>query len=258
MTYLSCSCEERVATIVLNRPPANALSSHLLQELSQVLSDIESNQEVRVVVIRGEGKFFSAGADIKEFTSISTSQGFGDLATYGQDLFERMETFKKPIIAVIHGAALGGGLELAMACHFRLVTETAKLGLPELQLGLVPGFAGSQRLPRYVGFARAAEMLFTSDAISGIEAVSCRLANHAYANEEELFRQASIMAKRIAQKSPIALKAAIDLLNQTKGSHYYEGVRKEADAFSQVFQTKDAKEGIRAFIEKRPPNFTGE
>src|SRR5690606_25431181 len=121
--------------------------------------------DIRVIVLHGEGRFFSAGADIKEFTTVQTGDDFGKLATNGQELFERMEKFPKPIIAAIHGAALGGGLELAMACHFRIVTKSAKLGLPELQLGLIPGFAGTQRLPRYVGVARAAEMMLTSDPI---------------------------------------------------------------------------------------------
>src|SRR5690606_6891008 len=130
----------------------------------------ESINELMVLVIHGEGRFFSAGADIKEFTTINSGEEFSELARKGQDLFERMERYPKPIIASIHGAALGGGLELAMACHFRLVSKNAKLGLPELQLGLIPGFAGTARLPRYVGIAKAAQMLWTSDPVSGVEA----------------------------------------------------------------------------------------
>lgn len=167
-----------------------------------------------------------------------------------------MERFPKPIIASIHGAALGGGLELAMACHFRLVSETAKLGLPELQLGLVPGFAGSQRLPKYVGVARAAEMLFTSDPITGLEAVQYGLANHAYP-EDEVLENAYKMAKKISKKSSGSLKAAIQLLNYAKTKEFYEGVSKEAELFGQVFMSADGQEGIQAFIEKREPEFKG-
>ncbi|MGD6841098.1 enoyl-CoA hydratase [Bacillus infantis] len=256
MEYLTWSHQDMVAEIAISRAPANALSSGLLKELSGVLDEIEETHEVRVVLIRGEGRFFSAGADIKEFTEVESSGDFSKLGKFGQDLFERMESFPKPIIAAIHGAALGGGLELAMGCHFRLVSETAKLGLPELQLGLVPGFAGTQRLPRLVGSARAAEMLFTSDPITGIQAVQYGLANHAFP-EEELLENAFNMAKKIARKSPIALKAAIELLNYSKHAEFYKGVEKEAELFGEVFASEDGQEGISAFIEKREPAFKG-
>ncbi|KML35799.1 enoyl-CoA hydratase [Cytobacillus firmus] len=256
MEYLKWSHNDFVATITIERPPANALSSGVLKELSAVLDEVEDNSEVRVILIHGEGRFFSAGADIKEFTTIESGEDFSSLATYGQNLFERMEKFPKPIIAAIHGAALGGGLELAMGCHFRLVAENAKLGLPELQLGLIPGFAGTQRLPRYVGTARAAEMLFTSDPITGLEAVQYGLANHAFP-EEQLLENAYKMAKKIAKKSPGSIKAAIELLNFGKTGQFYEGVKKEAELFGEVFVSEDGKEGISAFINKREPNFTG-
>lgn len=256
MEYLKWSHNDFVATITIERPPANALSSGVLKELSAVLDEVEDNSEVRVILIHGEGRFFSAGADIKEFTTIESGEDFSSLATYGQNLFERMEKFPKPIIAAIHGAALGGGLELAMSCHFRLVAENAKLGLPELQLGLIPGFAGTQRLPRYVGTARAAEMLFTSDPITGLEAVQYGLANHAFP-EEQLLENAYKMAKKIAKKSPGSIKAAIELLNFGKTGQFYEGVKKEAELFGEVFVSEDGKEGISAFINKREPNFTG-
>ncbi|MCU1805362.1 enoyl-CoA hydratase [Cytobacillus firmus] len=256
MEYLKWSHNDFVATITIERPPANALSSGVLKELSAVLDEVEDNSEVRVILIHGEGRFFSAGADIKEFTTIESGVDFSSLATYGQNLFERMEKFPKPIIAAIHGAALGGGLELAMGCHFRLVAENAKLGLPELQLGLIPGFAGTQRLPRYVGTARAAEMLFTSDPITGLEAVQYGLANHAFP-EEQLLENAYKMAKKIAKKSPGSIKAAIELLNFGKTGQFYEGVKKEAELFGEVFVSEDGKEGISAFINKREPNFTG-
>lgn len=257
MEYLKWSSEDKIAVITISRPPANALSSGLIKELSAVLDEIEPNRDIRVIVIHGEGRFFSAGADIKEFTTVESSDGFSNLGRFGQDLFERMERFPKPIIAAIHGAALGGGLELSMACHIRLVSETAKLGLPELQLGIIPGFAGTQRLPKYVGTARAAEMMFTSEPITGKEAVQYGLANHAYA-ENELLGEALNLAKKIAKKSPGALKAAIELLNSAKTQEYYEAVKREAELFGQVFASKDGKEGIQAFIEKREPNFTGE
>jgi enoyl-CoA hydratase len=256
MEYLKWSSIDQIATITIVRPPANALSNGLLKELSGVLDEIEGDGEIRVIVIHGEGRFFSAGADIKEFTEVPSEEEFAKLGEYGQNLFERMEKFPKPIIAAIHGAALGGGLELAMACHFRLVSETAKLGLPELSLGLIPGFAGSQRLPKYVGVARAAEMLFTSDPITGLEAVQYGLANHAYP-EGEVLENAYKIAGKIAKKSPVSIRAAIELLNYSKTPEFYAGVKQEAYLFGKVFGSEDGQEGIAAFLEKREPQFKG-
>ena len=171
-------------------------------------------------------------------------------------MFERIETFNKPIIAAIHGAALGGGLELAMSCHLRLVTEDAKLGLPELQLGIIPGFGGTQRLPKYVGTGRALEMMLTSEPISGAEAVQLGLANHSYP-EESIIEEAKKLAAKFAQKSPLTVKAVISLLNAAKTPAYAAGIQQEAGWFGEIFESADAKEGISAFIEKRKPTFTG-
>jgi len=256
MEFLSWKVEEKIAVVTINRPPANALSRQLIEEVNEMLTAVEHDDSVRVIVIHGEGRFFSAGADIKEFTEVSTGAEFSKLSASGQEVFERLESFPKPVIASIHGAALGGGLELAMGCHIRYVAEDAKLGLPELSLGLIPGFAGTQRLPRYVGTAKAAEMLFTSEPISGIEAVQFGLANKAFP-ASELLTKSLELASKIAEKSPIALKAAIQMLQYSKDASYYEGVTAEAESFGTVFVSEDAKEGIQAFIEKRKPNFTG-
>lgn len=256
MKFLKIQEENHVAYVSINRPPANALASELIEDVAAMLDLVEQNEDVRVIVLYGEGRFFSAGADIKEFTTIKTSDDFSTLSKRGQEVFERIECFSKPVIAAIHGAALGGGLELAMACHLRYVTETAKLGLPELQLGLVPGFAGSQRLTRYVGPAKAAEMMFTSDPITGEEAVKWGLANQDFP-EEALLDSVKKIASKIAMKGPIALEAAIKLINYSKHEQFYQGVEEEAVQFGKVFSTEDAKEGIVAFIEKRMPIFEG-
>lgn len=256
MEFLSWNVEEGVAIATISRPPANALSQGLIQEINALLDAVEHDDSVRVIVLHGDGKFFSAGADIKEFTGVSSGDKFSDLARNGQVVFERLETFSKPVIAAIHGAALGGGLELAMACHMRFVTERTKLGLPELQLGIIPGFAGTQRLPRYVGMAKAAEMMFTSEPISGVEAVQWGLANKAF-SDEELLPNTIALAKKIAKKSPLSLKSAIQALQYAKTASFHEGVEAEANAFGTLFVSADAKEGITAFIEKREPVFNG-
>ncbi|TFD92460.1 enoyl-CoA hydratase [Jeotgalibacillus sp. R-1-5s-1] len=256
MGFLRWENNEFISTATISRPPANALSGALIEEIDSWLDAVEHDQDVRVLLIHGEGRFFSAGADIKEFTEVPSGAEFTKLAQRGQRVFERMEAFSKPIIASIHGAALGGGLELAMGCHIRYVSDTAKLGLPELQLGLIPGFAGSQRLPRYVGFAKAAEMLLSSDPISGEEAVRWGLANQAFP-EEEVFEKSKALALKLAQKSPVSVKAAIELLQYSKRGEFQAGVDKEAELFGEVFVSEDAKEGIGAFIEKRKPVFKG-
>lgn len=256
MEYITVKRENAVACIEINRPPANALAQALLKEFAEALDQIENDAESRVVLIYGVGRFFSAGADIKEFVQLREGGSFDSLAVSGQKLFEKLEAFPKPVIAAIHGAALGGGLELAMACHIRLVAENAKLGLPELQLGLVPGFAGTQRLPRYVGPGKAFEMLWTSDPLTGTEAVQWGLANHAY-KEEELLSKAKALAGKIAKKSPLALKASIELVNYAKTNEYEKGLQQESARFKELFGSEDGEEGIKAFIEKREPRFTG-
>lgn len=256
MEFFRVHKEEFVADVTFSRPPANALSSAVLKELSALLDELESDENVRVALIHGEGRFFSAGADIKEFTSIKSSEEAAELSRAGQQVIERIEQFPKPVIAAIHGAALGGGLELAMGCHIRIVSENAKLGLPELQLGIIPGFAGTQRLTRYVGFGKAAEMMWTSEPITGTEAVQWGLANKAVP-EEQLLEEAKKLAKKIAQKSPISIRATLQLLNACKEKTFHEAVRYEAELFGSVFTSEDAKEGVQAFIEKRSPNFQG-
>jgi enoyl-CoA hydratase len=230
------------------------LSSSILHELSIVLDKIEEDDDTKVIVLHGEGKFFSAGADIKEFTSVESGEDFSALSAYGQRLFDRMETFRKPIIAAIQGAALGGGLELAMACHLRIAAEGAKLGLPELQLGLVPGFAGTQRLPRFVGGPKACEMLLTSEPILAEEAAALGFINRVV-KKENLFDEAIRLAKKIAEKSAVSVSYALKLLNDAKNAPFYQGVAHEAELFGKVFMSHDGQEGIQAFLEKRKPEF---
>ncbi len=249
------SLKDSIATVTLHRPPANALSSKVLTELANILDEIEQQDEVKVVVLQGEGRFFAAGADIKEFTQVETGKEFAKLARKGQLLFNRIESFKKPIICAIHGAALGGGLELVMACHIRLATDDAKLGLPEMQLGLIPGFAGTQRLPRLVGKAKALEMILTSEPITGKEAVSWGLVNASYPDETQLFEQAQLLASKIAAKSSVTVELLLEAFTYVGDSNFDLGVEKEAKLFGKAYDSYDGKEGIQAFIEKRKPEF---
>src|SRR5699024_6907939 len=180
---------------------------------------------------------------------------FSSLAKNGQDVFHKIETYHLPIIAAIHGADLGGGLELAMSCHIRIVTKTAKLGLPELTLGIIPGFAGTQRLPQYVGTAEAYEMILTGEPMSGEDAAAFGLANQA-GEEDDVVETATTVAKKIVAKSKPTITKVMDLVPYAKFYSFAEGVEKEAEGCAEVFGNEDAKEGIAAFVEKRQANFT--
>ncbi|WP_035186512.1 enoyl-CoA hydratase [Alteribacter aurantiacus] len=251
--YLSTSKENKIGYITLQHAPANALCQPMFVELDDVLTTFENDEEVKVIIVHGEGRFFAAGADIKEFTQGKDGATFQEMAERGQRVFDKMEAYPKPILAAIHGAALGGGLELAMACHIRYVGEQTKLGLPELQLGLVPGFAGTQRLPKLVGKSKATEMLLTSDPVSGKEAVQLGLADAAF-EEEQVLEETKALAEKIAQKGAIAVAFALELIQLSDGSPE-EGAKEEAKRFGEVSQTEDAREGIDAFLNKRKPAF---
>jgi len=244
-----------IGILTIKHPPANVLTNELFDELSDVLDLIENSQKMKAVIIKGEGKFFSAGADIKQFTSQQKESDYQSLAKKGQQLFHRMEHFHIPIIASIHGAALGGGLELALGCHLRIVTKDAKLGLPELTLGLIPGYGGSQRLPQLIGSAKAYEMILTGNMIDGVEAERLGLANQVV-EEEDLDHVTTKIAKQIVDKSRASIQQVMKLIPYAKTEQFSKGIDAEAKAFGKVFETAEAKEGIQAFIEKRKPNFS--
>ncbi|ASN05058.1 enoyl-CoA hydratase [Virgibacillus necropolis] len=254
MGTLSYEKNNHVALLTIQKPPANALSSALIKDIDQKLDEIENDAGIKAILLRGEGKFFSAGADIKEFTSLQYASDYQSLSENGQSVFDRIEHFSIPVIAAIHGAALGGGLELAMSCHIRFVTESAKLGLPELTLGIIPGFAGTQRLPQYVGTAKAFEMTLSGTPISGSEAYSYGLANQVV-SDDEIFDEAFKLAEKIASKSKQTINHIMRLIPYTKSDKFNNGAQEEAKAFGEIFGSDDAKEGIQAFLEKRKPNF---
>ncbi|GED69447.1 putative enoyl-CoA hydratase [Brevibacillus reuszeri] len=245
---------DRVALVTINNPPANALSKSMFEQLSELLDQWENDEQIKTIVFTGEGRFFIAGADIKEFTQLQSEDAVV-LSKFGQRVFDRVEKFPKPIIAAINGACLGGGLELAMACHIRLAAADARLGLPELNLGLIPGYGGTQRLPRLVGRGKATQMTLTSEMISGEEALRIGLVEAVYP-VEELVDAAKKLAEVISQKSAVTIKLALQAIHAREELSLSEGLDYEAQLFGEAFATEDAKEGVAAFLEKRKPQFS--
>lgn len=249
------STENQIAWITLHRPhKLNALNIATIKELHLCLKHLKNDNSVKVVIITGSGeKAFVAGADISEFANFTEEQGM-QLSERGQELlFDFIEHFPKPVIAAINGFALGGGLELAMACHFRIATENAKMGLPEVSLGVIPGYGGTQRLPQLVGKGRAMEMIMTASMITANQALNYGLVNH-ITTLEELASFTEKIAHKIIRNSTQAISAAIQSINAGY-SCKKNGYEVEIEAFGNSFATEDFKEGTTAFLEKRKPNF---
>lgn len=246
-----------IATITINKPEAlNALNSEVLKELDQALTIVGDNKDLRCLIITGSGdKAFVAGADIKEIHSLDGKAAF-DFAGFGQGVFRKIEQLPIPVIAAVNGFALGGGLELAMACDFIFASKKAKFGLPECTLGLMPGFGGSVRLARKVGPGRAMQMTFTGDMISAEEAYHCGLINE-ICEPADLMERAKMVGTTIASRAPLAVASIKKTIHNTYGVHITDAMKMEQKEFGDLFTTHDCKEGTRAFIEKRKPIFTG-
>jgi enoyl-CoA hydratase len=246
-----------VARVTINRPKVlNALSSATLDELDRTFAELAADDTVRVVVITGAGeKGFVAGADINELAQQTPVSG-RDHALRGQAVFERIERLGKPTIAAINGYALGGGCELAMACTLRIAADTARLGQPEINLGLLPGYGGTQRLARLVGAGRALELLLTGEQVTAAEAHRIGLVNRVVP-AADLAREAGALAQLLAGKPPVALRYILDAVQQGSQMGLGEALRYEATLFGLAASTDDMREGTRAFLEKRPPVFKG-
>jgi enoyl-CoA hydratase len=246
-----------VATVTINRPKVlNALSTQTLDELRRAILALKYDEGVRVVIITGSGdKSFIAGADINELSQ-QTPIGGRELALRGQHVFDLIENLGKPIIAAINGYALGGGCELAMACTIRIAADTAKLGQPEINLGIIPGYGGSQRLSRLVGRGRALELLLTGDQISAAEAYRLGLVNRVVTGAN-LMGEARKLAQALAAKAPIAVRYIIDAVNKGLQMPLPDAQVFEATLFGLVAATEDMREGTKAFLEKRKPEFKG-
>jgi enoyl-CoA hydratase len=246
-----------ITTITINRPKKlNALNVETITELHNALAVANKDKEVRVVIITGSGdKAFVAGADISEFADFDVKEG-KDLAGKGQELlFNFIENLSTPVIAAVNGFALGGGLELAMACHFRLASDNAKMGLPEVSLGVIPGYGGTQRLPQLVGKGRAMEMIMTAGMIDANTAKDYGLVNHV-TTLEELLPLTEKMASKIMRNSSVAIAAAIKSIN-ANFKDGKDGYKVEINQFGKCFGTDDFNEGTTAFLEKRKADFPG-
>ena len=256
MSEIIITIENPVAILTINRPEAlNALSGTVLDELSRALEEVNTD-EVRAVILTGAGdKAFIAGADIKEFPGLSPAEAEA-LALRGQAVAQRIEDFPKPVIAAGNGFALGGGCELALACHIRIASETAQFGQPEVVLGVMAGFGGSQRLPRLVGKGVALELLTTGRRIDAREALRIGLVNRVYP-PDDLLPACVKLARQIALGAPRAVALTLQAVNQGLDLPLSAGLAIEARLFGQTFATKDMQEGVQAFLEKRTPRFTG-
>ena len=254
---LIVTTENGIGQITINRPSKlNALNVATIQELHNAFENLDENPEIKVIIITGEGeKAFVAGADISEFAHFTIQEG-AQLAAQGQELlFDFVEALKTPVIAAVNGFALGGGLELAMSCHFRIASDNAKMGLPEVSLGVIPGYGGTQRLPQLVGKGRAMEMIMTAGMIDAETAKNYGLVNHVVP-QAELLEFTKGIASKIMRNSPVAISKAIKAIN----ANFKDGVNgfdTEIRNFGKCFGTEDFKEGTSAFLEKRKASFTG-
>lgn len=254
---ITTKLEEGVLTITVSRPDSlNALNVATIEELRTAVQDAYDNKEVKGVILTGEGeKAFVAGADIKEIAELNELNA-RKFAENGQEVFELIEQCEKPVIAAVNGFALGGGCELAMACHIRIASENAKFGQPEVNLGIIPGYGGTQRLTQLVGKGKAMELMMTGDMIAANDAKSIGLVNHVVESKEDLMELSHKIMSKIMAKAPLAVGMVINCVNAYYSSEE-NGYQTEANSFSNCTKTEDFQEGTKAFIEKRKPEFTG-
>jgi len=252
--YITDQIDGNVATITINNPPRNIITLPLMDELDQTIDALSENSTVKAVVLTGNGSVFIAGADVHEILAISNALEGEKLSKRGHVLFNKIEWMRKPVIVAINGFCLGGGLELALACHIRIAGDRSRLGLPEIGLGIMPGFGGTQRLPRLIGMAKAMELILTGDMISAEEAKAIGLVNRVVP-ETEVLKEAQGLAKKIAAKGKMAISAAMRAISEESIHHLSAGLSLEAEIFGTLCETADMKEGLSAFVEKRQPKF---
>ncbi len=246
--------EASFAVVTLNRPPANAISEQLMKDLNDVLSSLERDDAVRSVILTGAGdRIFCAGADLGSAFSGGSVDTF---IRFGNGVLRRIERFPKPVIAAINGHALGGGCEIAMACHFRLLKETARMGQTESNLGIIPGYGGTQRLPRLIGRTKALEFLILGTQVPADECRALGLVNR-LSKDGQTLEDAKTLARQIAKRPPIATRLLIEAVDDGLEAPIDKALEIETRAFMQTLRTEDAAEGIQAFMAKREPEFKG-
>ncbi len=257
MQTIVLNIENGIAVLTINRPDSlNALNKQVIVDLAEAVSSIEADSTIRCVIVTGSGeKAFVAGADIKEIDQLESSDAYR-FAITGQHLFSKIETLRMPVIAVVNGFALGGGLELALACDFIVASDDAKFGLPECTLGIMPGYGGTIRLVRRIGSARAKEIAMTGGFYTSAEALNLGVVNKVVP-KAELMTVATKLAQTLASRAPKALTAIKESIHQSPDLSLAEAFKLEAKLFSQLFGSNDQKEGTKAFVEKRKPVFTG-
>lgn len=254
-TNVRIALEDRVAVLTIDHPPANAFNRATLNDLDAALDELIANDQVKVIIITGAGEFaFVAGADINEIAAVKDAAEAREFILKGQRIFDKIEACTKPVIAAINAVALGGGLEMAMACHIRIVADRARLGQPESNLGIIPGWGGTQRLPRYVGKGKAFELLFTGDMITAQEAFRIGLVNKVVP-AGDVIKEAKGLAKKIVSKSALSLAAIIDAVNKGLEMDLQDALLYEAEHFAKLCETYDMREGVAAFLQKRQAKF---
>jgi enoyl-CoA hydratase len=258
MSYetITLNVADRIATLTVNRPDKlNALNNKVIAELGEAIDTLRADRDVGGIILTGAGRAFVAGADISELEQVAGDSAEA-LAKRGQSVFSRFETSPKPTIAAVNGFALGGGCELAMACHVRIASEQAKFGQPEVKLGLIPGYGGTQRLPRLVGRGRALQLLLTGEMVDAHEALRIGLVNRVV-TADELLAAANAMMRAMLSNAPLALAACVNAVNDGADASLDAALLLEASSFGELGATEDKREGTRAFLEKRAPKFTG-
>jgi enoyl-CoA hydratase/carnithine racemase len=254
---LKVGVQDRIAVIAIDHPPANAFDGRTLDELGAAIDEAIGNADVKAIIVTGAGQFaFVAGADIKEIKALEgNKEAIRGYMEKGQKLFSKIEASPKPVIAAINAVALGGGLELALACHMRVAGDKARFGLPEINLGIMPGWGGTQRLQRVVGKSKAIEMILTGDILNAQEAYRINLVNKVVP-ATAVVKEAMGLAKKITEKGGVAIAKALEAINAGSDLPMAEGLAIELDGITGLAMTNDAREGILAFIEKRRANFT--
>lgn len=251
---LQIDISDKIAVVSLNNPPSNSLKSELLNDLDRWLDEFYGSNDCKIMILTGAGKTFASGAEISEIAKLESGEQAKSMSAAGQKIFLKLEQGPKPVIAAINGFCLGGGLELAMSCHIRIASDRALMGLPEISLGIIPGFGGTQRLPRLVGTGKACQMILTGDPIRSDEALSVGLVN-AVVPKDQLIDEAKNLAKKIVSKSGRSVAQALKAIHQGLQTDIAQAMTVESSRFGELYGSEGMKEGLAAYLEKRKPDF---